>query len=107
MFGYDSTAIAPVFWSGGASHTLGTAAFSATSAFQAPITNYSTISGLTGYPSTFPPTTTGLFLLGAANTITTGLQDFSSATVKLPTGTRVNGTAALGDFLVSAATSAT
>ena len=34
--------------------TLGTAALSAASAFQAALTNYSTISGLTGYPSTFP-----------------------------------------------------
>jgi hypothetical protein len=44
--------------------------------------------------------------VGQANTYTTGLQDFSSATVKLPTGTTVNGTA-LGDFLVAAAVSTT
>ena len=63
MFGFDSTAGAAHFWSGGADHTLGTAAFSASSAFQTALSNYSTISSLTGYPSTFPPTTTGLCLL--------------------------------------------
>ena len=31
--------------------------------YQAPLSNYSTISALAGYPSTFPPTTTGLCLL--------------------------------------------
>jgi len=51
---------------------------------QAALTNYSTVSGLTGYPSTFPPTTTGLALLGAGKTFTTGLQDFSGATGKIP-----------------------
>ena len=86
MLGFDSTGTAIHVWQGAADHALGTAAFSASSTFQAALTNYSTISGLTGYPSTFPPTTTGLALLGSANTYTTGLQDFSLATWKVPTG---------------------
>lgn len=42
--------------------------------FQAALANYSAISGLTGYPSTFPPVTTGLALLAAANTFTAGMK---------------------------------
>jgi hypothetical protein len=38
---------------------LGTAATQASSAFQAALANYSTISSLFGYPSTFPPVNTG------------------------------------------------
>jgi len=50
MFGYDSTATAIHVWHGGADHALGTAAFSASSAFQSPITNA---------PSSWPVTTKG------------------------------------------------
>jgi hypothetical protein len=38
---------------------FGSASTHAATDFQTAITNYSTISGLTGYPSTFPPTTSG------------------------------------------------
>jgi hypothetical protein len=39
---------------------------------------YSTISGLYGYPSTFPPITTGLALLASANTFTAGAKQTMS-----------------------------
>jgi hypothetical protein len=88
MFGYDSTAGLPHIWYSAADHVFGTAAFSATSAFQAALTNYSTISGLTGYPSTFPPTTTGLCpLTGCSFTgaiSTNSSVDLRSATHTLP-----------------------
>src|ERR1017187_3583809 len=72
---------------------FGSAASHASTDFQAVLANYSTISGLTGYPATFPPTTTGLVLLGAANTFTTGLQDFSTTTLKIPSGAGFTATA--------------
>jgi hypothetical protein len=54
--GYFQTAIsgAPGTWP-----TLGTAASHAATDFQTALTAYSSISGLSGYPSTFPPTTSG------------------------------------------------
>jgi hypothetical protein len=57
---------------------------------QATLAAYSTISALTGYPSTFPPTTTGLALLGAIESFTakqsfTGGVDASGSTHTLPT----------------------
>ena len=42
------------------------------------LADYSTISGLTGYPSTFPPTTTGLALLASGNTFTAGAKQTMS-----------------------------
>src|ERR1017187_1550580 len=87
MFGYDSTAGLPHIWYSAADHVFGTAAFSATSAFQAALTNYSTISGLSGYPSFTSAATTSigtsgatLPLLSTANTWTLA-QTFSAAPV--------------------------
>jgi hypothetical protein len=87
MLGYDSTAGLPHIWYSAADHVFGTAAFSATSAFQAALTNYSTISGLSGYPSFTSAATTSigtsgatLPLLSTANTWTLA-QTFSTAPV--------------------------
>jgi hypothetical protein len=49
----------PISGAPGTWPTLGTAASHAATDFQAALANYSTISGLTGYPSTFPPTNSG------------------------------------------------
>jgi hypothetical protein len=58
---------------------LGTAAAHAATDFQAALANYSTISGLSGYPSTFP--TSGVYLASTYNvgSTTGGLQEAANA----------------------------